>query len=446
MDLSFGPEYESFREEVRAFLEASWPPPPADAELPREEQEARFRDRAIERGYMYRSIPKAYGGSEQPLDALREAIITEEFDRASAPWRLGGQGVGMIVPTLLEVGADWQRTKFIPPTLRGDMVWCQGYSEPGAGSDLASLRSTARLEGDEWVIDGHKIWTSDATDAHFMFGLFRTEPDAPKHGGISYLLLDMHQPGIEVRPLRQLTGASEFCEVFLDGARTPADWIVGGRGDGWKVTRVNLKHERNLGGGPAMRKLFQALVRLANRKRIGDRPALQDPFVRRRLAEIECIVRCVETTYMRQLSRAADDDEQALPDQSARPYLPAGLRSDRAERDARPGSRGPGQLPGAHRDRHRLARAVPLRPGWGDRRRLLEHPAQRDRRARPGTPPRHPPALVKRPRPPDAGAPVAPVLRMRGRGAGRSPHRPDSGCPRLDGLPVLQADQPRGCT
>ncbi len=312
MDLSFGPEHETFRKEVRSFVEQSWPPRGADLELPLAEQEARFREHAVERGYLYRSIPQRYGGSEQPFDALREAIVAEEFDRGKTPWRLGGQGVGMIVPTLLEVGEEWQREKFIPPTLRGDMVWCQGYSEPGAGSDLASLRSTARLEGDEWIIDGHKIWTSDASDAQYMFGLFRTEPDASKHGGISYLLLEMDQPGIEVRPLRQLTGALDFCEVFLDGARAPADWIVGSRGQGWQVTRVNLKHERNLGGGPAMRNLFRSLLELARRQSIEGRPAIEDPVVRRRLASIDCYVRCVETTHMRQLSAVSRGEEESV--------------------------------------------------------------------------------------------------------------------------------------
>jgi alkylation response protein AidB-like acyl-CoA dehydrogenase len=215
----------------------------------------------------------------------------------------------MLVPTLLELGAEWQRERFVRPTLVGDFVWCQGYSEPGAGSDLASLRSHARLEGDSWVIDGHKIWTSDADRADYMFGLFRTEPGEERHAGISYLLLDMRQPGIEVRPLRQITGETHFHEVFLSGARTPADWIVGGRGEGWSVTRVNLKHERNLGGGGRMRSRFHALLRLAREARIDGRPAILDPVVRDRLAEILGYVRCSETMTLRQLSAVAHGEE-----------------------------------------------------------------------------------------------------------------------------------------
>jgi alkylation response protein AidB-like acyl-CoA dehydrogenase len=315
MDLEYGPRYEKFRAEVRASLAEIWPPRGDEARLPRKAQQKRFIERAIERGFMYRRIPRRFGGSERPLDLLEETILTEELDACRAPWHLVSQGTGMLVPTLLEVGADWQREKFIPPTLVGEYVWCQGYSEPGAGSDLASLRSTARLEGDEWVIHGHKIWTSDAHDATHMFGMFRTEPDAPKHAGISYLLLEMNQPGIEVRPLRQIDGAAHFTEVFFDGARTRADWIVGKRGQGWQMARVNLKYERNLGGGAHMRRKFRGLVELAQRTNVGGRPALQDPSVRQRLAELDCYVRCIETMSMRQLSAAARGEEgkTALP-------------------------------------------------------------------------------------------------------------------------------------
>jgi alkylation response protein AidB-like acyl-CoA dehydrogenase len=304
MDLAFGPELAAFRVEVEAFLAEAWPAArrgvPVDAEARRG-----FLDAAVARGYLYRQIPRRWGGSEERFDPFREAIVADLFDAARAPWRLGPQGIGMIVPTLLEVGAEWQRERFIRPTLRGDLVWCQGYSEPGAGSDLASLRSSARLEGDHWVIDGHKIWTSDADHADLMFGLFRTEPEARRHAGISYLLLEMRQPGVEVRPLRQINGETHFHEVFLSGARTPADWIVGERGRGWEVTRVNLRHERNLGGGQRMRGRFEALVALARERRRGGRPALEDPVVRDRLAELLGYVRCSETMTLRQLSAAA---------------------------------------------------------------------------------------------------------------------------------------------
>ena len=311
MDLSYGAEYDEFRQEVRAFADSAWPETARSDTASPEERQAFIRS-AVDRGYLYRSIPRRYGGSERPFDPLREEIVSEEFDAALAPYHLGPQGVGMIVPTLLECGADWQKERFIPRTLTGESIWCQGYSEPGAGSDLASLRSTARLEGDTWVIDGHKVWTSDAADAHYMFGLFRTEADAPKHGGISYLLLEMNQPGIDVRPLRQITGATHFYEVFLEDVRTPADWMVGERGQGWQITRVNLKHERNLGGGRRLRAQFEALLATARRATLGGRPAIEDPHIRQRLAEIYGYVRCGEATSLRRLSAMAQGDESAV--------------------------------------------------------------------------------------------------------------------------------------
>ena len=313
MDLRYGEEYEAFRQEVLAFLADTWPESAGGSD---EDAAVRgFVAAAVERGYLYRSIPRRYGGSEQPFDPLRESIIAEAFDGSGAPWRLGTQGVGMLVPTLLEVGEEWQRERFISPTLRGEYTWCQGYSEPGAGSDLASLRSTARLEGDRWTLDGHKVWTSDADHANYMFAMFRTEPEATKHAGITYLLLEMDQPGIEVRPLRQITGATHFFEVFFDGASTPADWVVGGRGNGWQVARVNLKHERNLGGGQNMRRRFRQLLDLARTATLHGRPAIEDPVVRDRLAALECEVRCIETMSLRALSASArgEEAEVALP-------------------------------------------------------------------------------------------------------------------------------------
>lgn len=305
MDLEYGPEYDEFRKEVSAFL----------TETPADLERRDFLLAATQKGYLYRHIPTRFGGSEQDFDPICESIVEDLFDASGRSWRLGPQSTGMIVPTLLEAGTDWQREKFIPPTLLGDSIWCQGYSEPGAGSDLAALRSTARLEGDEWVINGQKIWTSDAEDAGLMFGMFRTEPEADKHAGISYLLLEMDQPGIDVRPLRQITGATHFYEVFFDDVRTPANWIVGQRGEGWRVARANLKYERNLGGGPRLRRRFESLVTLAREAQRGGRPAIEDSSIRQQLAEIEGEVRCAETMTLRQLSAASrgEDAQVILP-------------------------------------------------------------------------------------------------------------------------------------
>ena len=309
MDLRYGESYDAFRAELRAFL-AGWPLTGAEAALSRAEQEQIFRRRGIERGYVYRSIPALYGGSGQPHDALKDRIIQEEYARTGAPGNRLDQGAGMLAPTLLQFGTEAQKRRFVPPTLAGTLRWCQGYSEPNAGSDLASLQATATLEGDAWVLRGQKIWTSNAREADMMFGLFRTEPGAAKHAGISYLLVDMKAPGIDVRPLKQMTGSMEFNEVFFDGARTPAENIVGRRGEGWAVSRATLVHERNLIGNPKLlTQQFDQLVARARTTLRGGRPAIEDSAVRDRLAEIEGYVRAVETCNLRMLSASVRGEE-----------------------------------------------------------------------------------------------------------------------------------------
>jgi alkylation response protein AidB-like acyl-CoA dehydrogenase len=199
-------------------------------------------------------------------------------------------GNGLVVPTLMEWGTEDQKQKWIGPTLRGDIVWAQGFSEPNAGSDLAALRTTAELsaDGSKWIINGQKIWTSYAHKATHMFCLVRTEPDAAKHAGISYLLVDIRQPGVTVRPLVQITGQKEFSEVFFDNAETPADMLVGERGKGWNVTRSTLKHERS--GIATMTwslSMFRDLVKLAKEVEIDGQPAIKQPRIREELAAIE---------------------------------------------------------------------------------------------------------------------------------------------------------------
>ena len=303
MDLRYGPEYEAFRAEVRAFLSEGWPLRGDEAKQGLAEQAALFRKRATAAGYLARSIPRAYGGSEQASDPLRAAVIREEFLRVRAPMDPPGIGTMMLVPTLLEKGAEWQKQKWVPGTILGEISWCQGYSEPGSGSDLASLKTRGELVGDEWVINGQKIWTSSAQTADFMFCLVRTEPDAPKHAGISYLLIDMKQPGIDVRPLKQMTGSADFNEVFLTDVKTPKDWIVGKRGEGWLVSRTTLKHERDSIGNAAMTDvLFKGLVKLARESKRGGRPALEDPAIRQRLAAIEGYVLSHTYSGYRQLT------------------------------------------------------------------------------------------------------------------------------------------------
>jgi alkylation response protein AidB-like acyl-CoA dehydrogenase len=303
VDLRYGPEYEAFRAEVKAFLAEQWPLKGGEAKLGLAEMGTLFRKRAIAAGFLARSIPKAYGGSEQAPDPLRAAVIREEFLRVRAPMDPPGIGTMMLVPTLLEKGAEWQKQKWVPGTILGEIQWCQGYSEPGSGSDLASLKTRGELVGDEWVINGQKIWTSSAQTADFMFCLVRTEPDAQKHAGISYLLIDMKQPGIDVRPLKQMTGSADFNEVFLTDVRTPKDWIVGKRGEGWIVSRTTLKHERDSIGNAAMTEvLFKGLVRLAQETKRNGRPALEDSGIRQRLTALEGYVLAHKYSGYRQLT------------------------------------------------------------------------------------------------------------------------------------------------
>ncbi|MGE0741759.1 MAG: acyl-CoA dehydrogenase family protein [Hyphomonadaceae bacterium] len=286
MDLGFGPQFDDFRKEVRAFIAAHWPPREGDPGA--KEAQAAFRRAATEQGYYARAVPKRYGGSEQTADIVKAEIISQEIKAAGAPAEIRDGGISLLIPTLLEWGTEAQREYFIPKTLTGEFRWAQGFSEPGAGSDLASLRTRAELVGDEWVINGQKVWSTKAQRAHYMFALVRTEPDAPKHDGISYLMLDLRQPGVTVRPLVQMTKHAEFCEVFFDNAKAPADWIVGPRGAGWKVSKSTLKHERSgLGGLTWTDGMLRGLIKLAQTKEIDGRPAIQHAKIRDELAAIQ---------------------------------------------------------------------------------------------------------------------------------------------------------------
>ena len=251
MDLKPSPEYIEFRKEVKSFLEdnidmagkARNPARPNKNELD-------WQDKLIKNGYAARSIPKDYGGYGAEPDVLKSRIIAEEFTNAQIPLGMANQGISMFVPTLLELGTEDQKQSWIKKTIKGEVIWCQGYSEPGSGSDLASLQTKAVDDGDDFIINGQKIWTSSAQFSDMMFCLVRTEPDAPKHKGISYILIDMKTPGIDVRPLMTMTGHAEFNEVFFTDVRVPKSNIVGKRGEGWFVANATLTHERGMLGDP----------------------------------------------------------------------------------------------------------------------------------------------------------------------------------------------------
>jgi alkylation response protein AidB-like acyl-CoA dehydrogenase len=263
MNLDYGPEYEAFRKEVKDFCKKYQGLEFSDGlgvtlgagkksnnknglTMTRSE----WQKILIEHGYFAREVPKKYGGYGETIDILKNKIINSEFTKAGVPVATRGQGIDYLVPTLLEIGTEEQKQKYIKPTLHFEMIWCQGYSEPNSGSDLASLQTKGILDGDSWVINGQKIWTSTAKYADMMFCLVRTEPDAPKHKGISYLLIPMDTPGIEIRPLVDMTLNASFNEVFFTDVRIPADNIVGERGQGWLVANITLVYERGSLGDP----------------------------------------------------------------------------------------------------------------------------------------------------------------------------------------------------
>ena len=228
-------------------------------------------------GWTCLSWPAEYGGQDATL--AQQVIFHEEYARSGAPARVGHMGEELLGPTLLAFGSQAQKDRFLRPIAQVRELWCQGYSEPGAGSDLASLSTAARLDGDEWVITGQKVWTSLAIEADWCFLLARTEPGTRRSAGLSYLLLPMRQPGITVRPIRQLTGTSEFNEVFFDDARTTHDLVVGERGDGWRVAMATLAIERGvstLGQQVGYQREFDALVALARHSGAASDPALRD--------------------------------------------------------------------------------------------------------------------------------------------------------------------------
>src|SRR5690554_964876 len=314
MDLSYSSEHLAFQDEVHAFLDMHWSPRKGLRGQEKRQAEFEFRQLAIDEGYLYRGIPRQYGGSEQTADVIKAQIIRDAFSLARAPMEAPGVGVGMLVPTLLECGTEWQKDNFVRPTLTGEIFWAQGYSEPNAGSDLAAIRTKGELINDEWVINGQKVWSSLAQHAQYMFVLVRTEPSAPKHQNLSYLLIDLNQPGITVRPLKQITGGEEFCEVFFDDARTPAHMLVGERGKGWKVSRTTLSHERSgfIGNAANSVNLFEKLVSLAKEAVIDGKSAISNPDIRQRLATLEAHVISHQYSSYRQLSMTVHNQEPGI--------------------------------------------------------------------------------------------------------------------------------------
>jgi alkylation response protein AidB-like acyl-CoA dehydrogenase len=301
MDLAYGPRYEAFRKQVRAFTAANAAASPRGREGLGPMRD--WQQLLIRHGYAARTIPREYGGYGAEPDILESRIIAEEFIAAGLPMGIASQGVSMLVPTLLEMGTEAQKKQFIEPTIRGEIFWCQGYSEPGSGSDLASLATHAVEDGDDFVINGQKIWTSSAQFSDMIFCLVRTEPDKPQHHGISYLLFSMKTPGIEVRPLVTMTGQAEFNEVFFTDVRVPKSQIVGERGQGWQVANATLKHERGMLGDPNQAGTrFKQLVDLVKSETVDGQRLIENPIWRDRLLKLQARVLAMEFHGLRLLT------------------------------------------------------------------------------------------------------------------------------------------------
>ncbi len=242
--------------------------------------------------------PVEHGGRGATI--AQQVIFNEEYVRAGAPGRVGVIGEGLIGPTLIHYGTPEQQARFLPAIVAGTELWCQGYSEPDAGSDLANVQTRAELDGDEWVLNGSKVWTSLAHQSQWCFVVCRTEPGSVRHKGLSYLLVPMDQPGVEIRPIEQLTMTSEFNQVFFDGARTPVDHVVGSVGDGWRVALATLAFERGvamLGHQLGFRREFD---RLCTAARADGRT--QDPVLRQRLAQAYAELEILRYNTLRSLS------------------------------------------------------------------------------------------------------------------------------------------------
>lgn len=301
MDLTLSAEYEAFRRDIAALLDANRDKAPAPDDVGmKNPKRLAWQKWLIENGLTARTIPTEYGGYGGEPDLLKSRIIAEEFARTGLPKGLTNQGVSMLVPTLLELGTDAQKDAYIRPTLMGEMIWCQGYSEPGSGSDLASLSTKAHIDGDDYVINGQKIWTSTARQADMIFCLVRTEPDAKKHEGISYLIFSMDTPGIEVRPLVDMTMAANFNEVFFNDVRVPRDQIVGKPGQGWFVANATLTHERGMLGDPnAAKTRLLAISELMKTETVDGQRLMDNPVFRDRLVALQARVYAMQANGLR---------------------------------------------------------------------------------------------------------------------------------------------------
>jgi len=312
MDLTYSPEDEAFRMRVRGWLRdhvaeaKNVPRNPFDAL----EHSKAWQRKMYEAGFVGIAWPKEYGGQDAPI--LRQALLNEELARGGAPGLINTVGLGILGPALILHGNEEQKRRFLPKILSAEEIWCQGFSEPNAGSDLASLRTRAVEDGDDFVVNGQKVWTSLGPIADWCFLLVRTDPEAPKQEGISYLLMNMKSPGVQMAPIRQITGKSHFSELFLEDVRIPKANLVGEKNRGWKIAKATLSFERSgLGGVVELERHLHGLRKLASE--VG---RLGDPILRQRLTQLFIDKETLKYTGYRALTQqirgAAPGPESAI--------------------------------------------------------------------------------------------------------------------------------------
>ena len=313
MNLNYGPEYKNFKKEVITFCkkwegvhfidEAKVLMNPITKVGGIKITRTEWQSILIKDGYFARSIPKEYGGYGGESDVIKNRIIASEFSNYRIPSPMSGQGIDMLVPTLLELGTEEQKKQYIEKTLLGEIIWCQGYSEPNAGSDLASLQTKGELVDGNWVINGQKIWTSTAQYSQMMFCLVRTEPEAKKHAGISYLLIPMKTPGIDIRPLVDMTLKAGFNEVFFTDVIIPETNIVGKRGEGWAVANATLTHERGSLTDPnGTMNRVNSLIDRMKKETINGKKLIDIPVYRDKLMGLQAKVMAFQSNSLRVLS------------------------------------------------------------------------------------------------------------------------------------------------
>jgi alkylation response protein AidB-like acyl-CoA dehydrogenase len=311
MDLNLSPEETRFRDDLRAWLDEHAPKQwEHRREASMEDHFAFLRSwqkTLYDGGWAGISWPRAYGGRGASL--MQQVIFWQELARVSAPPMANIIGLGMVGPTIIAFGTDAQKARFLPGILSADEIWCQGFSEPNAGSDLAGLQSDGRLDGDHFVVNGQKVWTSFGWAADWCELVVRTDSSVPKHKGLTVMLVDMKSPGVEVRPLRQMTGEAEFTEVFFRDVRVPVENVVGKVNQGWDVSIGTLMHERGtLGAGLQVtyQRNIERLIELAWTIERGGRPAAEDPVIRQKLAQSYAEVQIMRANQMRAFSRISN--------------------------------------------------------------------------------------------------------------------------------------------